>query len=258
LLFATHVLQGEQGREEEHLLACMTAAIEIDGTRFGNAQVTNLSGQTLFLSSVKLTYYHGSRRLRKISIVFACLEQKNFVQTTSLSDLLLPVWTGASETQVVTVQAMLDEIKDKLKTSTIKLISLKALSSPPEAALARPAAQLRKQKEAATDNAVIKGVQAELKKENKKTQAALVALENTVASLQAALDRSRSRTRSRSRSRSRSPSPHQGHRYVHRSHTVHEHHHHHRSRRSGSRSNSRSRSRSGSRSPCHHRHGRRH
>jgi hypothetical protein len=146
----------------------MTAAIEIDGTRFGNAQVTNLSGQTLFLSSVKLTYYHGSRRLRKISIVFACLEQKNFVQTTSLSDLLLPVWTGASETQVVTVQAMLDEIKDKLKTSTIKLISLKALSSPPEAALARPAAQLRKQKEAATDNAVIKGVQAELKKENRK------------------------------------------------------------------------------------------
>jgi hypothetical protein len=243
----------------------LTAAIEIDGTRFGKAQVTNLSGQTMFLSSVKLTYYHGSRRLRKISIVFACLEQKNFVQTTSLSDLLLPVWTGASETQVVTVQAMLDEIKDKLKISTIKHISLKALSSPPEAELARPAAQLRKQKEAApaaTDNAVIKGVQAELKKENKKTQAALVALENTVASLQAALDRSRSRTRSRSRSRSRSPSPHQGHRYVHRSHTVHEHHHHHRSRRSGSRSrsrsNSRSRSRSGSRSPCHHRHGRRH
>lgn len=249
----------------------VTTAIVIDGTRFDKAQVTTFSGQSLFLTSVKLTYYHN-RLTRKISIVCACLELKSFVQITSLSDLLLPHvhWTGATEAQVAATDAMLDVIKDNVKSSAMKTITFKPTSSPKAALPSHdqpasprgPRSSGNKQK-ANTEAKPTADATAlrEVKKEYKRTQAALVALEGKIDLLQATMaDRTSTRS-SPLRSRSRSPSQH-GH-VMHRSRTVHEYHHHRSHSGSPSRSRSRSRSsrsssRSRSRSRSQHRHGRHH
>ncbi len=78
----------DRASKDEKKNIYLTPAIDIEGTRFEKAQVTKISGQTLFLTSAKLTFYRGgTHKIRKVSVVFASLEQNMFVQTTALSDL---------------------------------------------------------------------------------------------------------------------------------------------------------------------------